>query len=75
MADSQKSSKKSWKTGKNTENVAGNWTMPFRSHGKLKKICGKPEKAYFSCRKPETVPGETPYSWPSLLTGRQEVTM
>ena len=44
------------KTGKNTENVAGNQKTPFWSHRKLEKICGKPEKAYFFCRKPETDP-------------------
>ena len=51
-----KALKTSRKTGKNTENLAGNREMPFWSHGKLKKISGKPEKAYFSCRKLETDP-------------------
>ena len=52
----RKALKKSRKTGKNTENVAGNRKTPFWSHGKMKKICIKPEKAYFLCGKPETDP-------------------
>ncbi len=38
--------------------------MSFWSHGKLKKICGKLEKAYFSVETRK----QTPYSRPSYLT-------
>ena len=61
----RKALKKSWKTGNNTEHVAWNRKMPFWSHGKLKKIYGKPEKAYFFCGMPET----NPYSRPSCMFG------
>ncbi len=52
MAESRKSTKKV----SETDNVAGNQLMPFWSNGKMKKFCGKLEKAYFFCGKPETDP-------------------
>ena len=64
LAESRKSTKKSQKTIKNIEDVAGNRKMPFWSHGKLEETgnrCerggntfgGKPEKRYKSPGKPE----------------------
>ena len=56
-----KALKKSRKTGKNTENVAGNQKTPFWSHGKLKKNLQKGGKGIFFMRKA----GNRPYSRPS----------
>ena len=46
-----KALKKSWKTGKNTENVVGNRKMQFWSSGKLKKNLRKAGKSIFLLRK------------------------
>ncbi len=46
-----KALKKSEKTGKNTENVAGNQKTPFWSHGKMKKNLRKAGKSIFFLRK------------------------
>ena len=46
-----KALKKSRKTGKNTENVAGNRKTPMWSHGKLKKNLRKAGKSIFYLQK------------------------
>ncbi len=56
--------KKSQKTGKNTENVAGNREMPFWSHRKLKKKSAESWKKHiFSAESRK----QTPYSQPSNM--------
>ena len=47
----RKALKKSRKTGKNTENVAGNWKTPFWSHVKLEKNQRKAGISVFFLRK------------------------
>ncbi len=62
LAESRKSTKKSRKTGKNTENLAGNWKMSFCSHRKLKRSVERRKKHIFSAESQK----QTPYSRPSL---------
>ncbi len=46
-----KALKRFWKTGKNTENMAGNRKTPFWSHGKVKINLRKAGKSIFLLRK------------------------
>ena len=54
------------KPEKNTENVAGNWKMPFCSLGKLKKTLRKAGKSLFFLRKAGNRP---PIPGPQIRTG------